>query len=378
VGSRAAVPHRRRRRHRARDRLPDSDRDCGLAGPARIATGAEPVRAQRRRHALLAAARGGIAVPARRALVGGRGPAARRVGKAIPARERPVHRPRLSPSVDRRHRGLRLERSREAQRRGLARGEAIETVFRLTYLYGLLGGLIPESPALLAAATYGWLALLVASPLLVVATGRVRATLAGILVAAHLSMAFTLQIGVFSMVSATALLPFFPSFVWDRIESLATPTIERFRSTDERLLPFLRSSVSDRPTTARSPKSPPTGRLVTVSPPPSPRSSSSPCSRGPPWGSGSSPRPNPSRRCPTRPRVTGTCSHRSRRRPTRSCSRRRRPRTATGSTRCTATRSRPTAPRPTPGVPHRPLAEALLPAVGRRYRSRRHDARAPL
>jgi hypothetical protein len=121
-------------------------------------------------------------------------------------------------------------------------GEAIETVFRLTYLYGLLGGLIPESPALLAAATYGWLALLVASPLLVVATGRVRATLAGILVAAHLSMAFTLQIGVFSMVSATALLPFFPSFVWDRIESLATPTIERFRSTDERLLPFLRSS----------------------------------------------------------------------------------------------------------------------------------------
>ncbi|WP_241686084.1 HTTM domain-containing protein [Halorubrum amylolyticum] len=109
-------------------------------------------------------------------------------------------------------------------------GEAVETVFRLTYLRGPLGGLMPESPALLAAATYGWLALLVASPLLVAAAGRVRAGLAGTLVAAHLSMAFTLQIGIFSVVSATALLPFFPPFVWDRIESLAAPAIERFRS----------------------------------------------------------------------------------------------------------------------------------------------------
>jgi len=95
---------------------------------------------------------------------------------------------------------------------------------------------MPESPALLAAVTYGWLALLVASPLLVAAAGRVRAALAGILVAAHLSMAFTLQIGVFPVVSATALLPFCPPFVWDRIESLAAPEIGRFRSMAERLL----------------------------------------------------------------------------------------------------------------------------------------------
>ena len=109
-------------------------------------------------------------------------------------------------------------------------GEAVETVFRLTYLHGPLGGLVPESPALLAAATYGWLALLVASPLLVVSAGRLRAVLAGLLAAAHLSMAFTLQIGVFSVISATALVPFFPPFVWDRTESLAAPAIERLRS----------------------------------------------------------------------------------------------------------------------------------------------------
>ena len=97
-------------------------------------------------------------------------------------------------------------------------GEAVGRVFRLTYLHGPLGGLVPEWPALLSAATYGWLALVAASPLLVAAGGRVRAALAGTLLAAHLSMAFTLQIGVFSLVSATALLPVFPPFVWDRVE----------------------------------------------------------------------------------------------------------------------------------------------------------------
>jgi len=108
-------------------------------------------------------------------------------------------------------------------------GAAVERVFRLTYLHGPLGGYLPEVPALLSAATYGWLALLVASPLLVASAGRVRAALAGSLLAAHLSMALTLQIGVFPLISAAALLPFFPPFVWDRIEEVVDPAAERSR-----------------------------------------------------------------------------------------------------------------------------------------------------
>nr|WP_239638845.1 MULTISPECIES: HTTM domain-containing protein [Halorubrum] len=106
-------------------------------------------------------------------------------------------------------------------------GEAVGLVFRLTYLHGPLGGLVPDWSPLLAAATYGWLALVVASPLLVAAAGRVRAALAGTLLAAHLSMALTLQIGVFPLVSATALLPFFPPFVWDRVERAVAPAADR-------------------------------------------------------------------------------------------------------------------------------------------------------
>ena len=108
-------------------------------------------------------------------------------------------------------------------------GEAVERVFRLSYLHGPLGGLVPEWPALLSAAAYGWLALLVASPLLIAAAGRVRTALAGTLLAAHLSMAFTIQIGVFSAISATALLPFLPPFVWDRVERSVGPAADRLR-----------------------------------------------------------------------------------------------------------------------------------------------------
>jgi len=106
-------------------------------------------------------------------------------------------------------------------------GEAVGRVFRLTYLHGPLGGLVPEVPGLLSVATYGWLGLLAASPLLVLATGRLRAALAGVFVAGHLAMPFVLQIGVFPLVSVVGLLPFFPPAVWDRAERRVAPVATR-------------------------------------------------------------------------------------------------------------------------------------------------------
>jgi len=239
---------------------------------------------------------------------------------------------------------------------------------------------MPESPALLAAVTYGWLALLVvASPLLVAAAGRVRAALAGILVAAHLSMAFTLQIGVFPVVSATALLPFCPPFVWDRIESLAAPEIGRFRSMAERLLRSLRSTrpgstlvdlaskiVPDRATRERLVAVIAALLLVSLLA----------------WtamGSESSTRQSPSWRCQIRPRATGICS-RAPEPPSTDALVLATATTADGD-RTDALHGDPVATDRTPsdaGISHRPLAEALLAAVGRRYRSHRRDARAPL
>lgn len=113
-------------------------------------------------------------------------------------------------------------------------GTAVEQVFRLDYLYGPFGHVFGEFPAFLTLATYGWLGLLVASPLLIAFVGRLRSALVAALVAAHLSMTFALQLGVFPLVSASALLPFFPSSVWDHIEQTVEPASVRLRELASR------------------------------------------------------------------------------------------------------------------------------------------------
>lgn len=97
-------------------------------------------------------------------------------------------------------------------------GVAVRYVFSLDQFTVLLGEVLAQYPSLLVAANYAWLALLVASPLLVVLTGRARTLLAGLLVAGHLGMLATMKLGVFPLVTAVALLPFAHPGAWDRVE----------------------------------------------------------------------------------------------------------------------------------------------------------------
>jgi hypothetical protein len=99
------------------------------------------------------------------------------------------------------------------------RGDAIQYVFSLDHLTVRLGDLLAGYPALLEAFDWLWLALVSASVLLVVLTGRARAAFAGLLAAMHLGMALTMRLGVFPLVSVAALLPFLPSSVWDAVEA---------------------------------------------------------------------------------------------------------------------------------------------------------------
>ncbi|WP_323676866.1 HTTM domain-containing protein [Halorubellus sp. PRR65] len=108
-----------------------------------------------------------------------------------------------------------------------AAGTAGRLVFGMDALTVLLGDVVAGFPTLLTAGTYAWVALLVASPLLVLATGRARAALVAAFAAGHVAMALTLRLGVFPLVSLGALLPFLPSFVWERVE----------RVVDDRLAP---------------------------------------------------------------------------------------------------------------------------------------------
>lgn len=106
-------------------------------------------------------------------------------------------------------------------------GNAVRRVFGLDQFTVLAGDALATATPALVAVDYVWLALLVASPLLLVLTGRARTLLVGIFVAAHVSMALTLRVGLFPIVSIVGLLPFLPPAVWDRLWPATRPSLER-------------------------------------------------------------------------------------------------------------------------------------------------------
>ncbi|MEE6208990.1 HTTM domain-containing protein [Salarchaeum sp. III] len=96
-------------------------------------------------------------------------------------------------------------------------GTAVRYVFSLDQFLRPLGELLAGYPALLTAADYAWVALLLASPLLLLTTGRVRGALAALFAFGHLGMLATMTLGVFPLVTVVALLVFQPPSVWNRV-----------------------------------------------------------------------------------------------------------------------------------------------------------------
>jgi hypothetical protein len=103
------------------------------------------------------------------------------------------------------------------------RGEAVESVLALDGYSALLGPHLAEVPALLAALTWTWFALVTLSWLLVALTGWPRGLLALLFAAMHAGMALTIDLGVFPLVSIVALLPFLPATVWHSVETGRVP-----------------------------------------------------------------------------------------------------------------------------------------------------------
>ncbi|MDZ7747199.1 MAG: HTTM domain-containing protein [Halobacteriales archaeon] len=96
-------------------------------------------------------------------------------------------------------------------------GTAVQYIYQVDSLTVGLGDLVAGTP-LLTVGSHLWLALLVCSPLLVLARGHVRTLLVVAFAGGHLFMFATLRLGVFPLVSIASLLVFLPSSVWDRVE----------------------------------------------------------------------------------------------------------------------------------------------------------------
>ncbi|SFS01331.1 Vitamin K-dependent gamma-carboxylase [Halomicrobium zhouii] len=132
-------------------------------------------------------------------------------------------------------------------------GDAIRYVFELDRFTVGLASSVAQYPRLLELAALGWFALLCISPLLLVVTGRARLLLVSLFASGHLGMFLTMDLGIFPLVSLTALLPFLPPSVWDRVEAATEPVRMRlwtgFPSVDPRRVEL---PVGQRARTARS------------------------------------------------------------------------------------------------------------------------------
>ncbi|WP_115863676.1 HTTM domain-containing protein [Halorussus litoreus] len=96
-------------------------------------------------------------------------------------------------------------------------GDAVSVILSLDHFAVFLAPALRELPAVLWLANWAWVGLLLASPLLVLTTGRTRIALVGAFAGMHLGMLLTMSLEIFPLVSVVALLPFLPEGVWDSL-----------------------------------------------------------------------------------------------------------------------------------------------------------------
>lgn len=103
-------------------------------------------------------------------------------------------------------------------------GEAVRYIMQADQFTAHLGNHITEFQGLLRVVTVVWVALLFASPLLVLLTGRRRSMLATAYVGMHLGMAASMRLGIFPVAVVVGFIPFYGPTLWDAAERLASRT----------------------------------------------------------------------------------------------------------------------------------------------------------
>ncbi|ELZ15244.1 HTTM domain-containing protein [Haloterrigena salina JCM 13891] len=106
-------------------------------------------------------------------------------------------------------------------------GEALGYALRQDHMTILVGDHVVDYPLLLEIGTYGWLAVVVGAPLLLVLTGRLRTAYVGAFLGAVAGLGLSMAVGLFPAVLTAVLVLFLPSFVWDRLEALGAACCER-------------------------------------------------------------------------------------------------------------------------------------------------------
>lgn len=106
-------------------------------------------------------------------------------------------------------------------------GEAVRYVLSLQQFTVRFGDSLAQFPVLLRVVDAVWLGLVVAAPFLILLRGRARAAFVSLFVGMHAGMFLTMRLGLFPLVSITALSVFLPSSSWDWLAARLSNPAER-------------------------------------------------------------------------------------------------------------------------------------------------------
>ncbi|RDI73004.1 HTTM domain-containing protein [Halopelagius longus] len=106
-------------------------------------------------------------------------------------------------------------------------GDAVRYVLSLQQFTVLIGDSLAEFPTLLHAVDTAWMGMVLSSVFLILLRDRLRTAFVSLFVGMHLGMLLTLRLGLFPLVTLTALLVFLPASAWDRLVARLSNPVER-------------------------------------------------------------------------------------------------------------------------------------------------------
>jgi hypothetical protein len=131
-------------------------------------------------------------------------------------------------------------------------GGAVEAVFAVDSVTVFLGDVVAGHSTLLTAINWIWLVMLVAAPLLVLSSGRLRSALTVLYIGAHLGIFLTLYLVTFPLVDCVALVLFLPSDAWDWVTARVPARINEALTDTARRIERVRYRRPEIPSPART------------------------------------------------------------------------------------------------------------------------------
>lgn len=114
-------------------------------------------------------------------------------------------------------------------------GQGMINAFVLDRLTIFIGDFLTQFPSFLRLLGIIWFIMLSSSIFLIIFAGRIRAIFTLLFISFHFGMIFTMNLGLFPLISIAGLFPFLPEKIWEKIEYKLDFLVKKSKKTGEKL-----------------------------------------------------------------------------------------------------------------------------------------------